>query len=77
MGTDENGTDDAGKWLSLSYYGISTVKTGLIRFSYGNYHVHVGKKNGFLRFVTVYYGLKGNDTRVNTDANGEIRVSAD
>ena len=50
------------KWLSLSYYGISTVKTGLIRFRYGNYRDHIGKKNGFLRFATVYYGLKGNDT---------------
>ena len=50
------------KWLSLSYYGICTVKTGLIRFSYGNYRVHVGRKNGLLRFVTVYYGLKGNGT---------------
>ena len=47
------------KWLSLSYYAISTVKTGLIRLRYGNYRVHVGKKN---RFVTVYYGLTGNDT---------------
>ena len=50
------------KWLSLSYYGIRTAKTGLIRLRYGNYRFHVGKKNGFLRFVAVYYGLIGNDT---------------
>ena len=50
------------KWLSLSYYGISTVKTGLIRFRYRNNRDHVGKKNGFLRFVTVYYGLNENDS---------------
>ena len=49
MVTDENGTDDAGKMAIL----ISTVKTGLIRFRYGNYRDHIGKKNGFLRFVTV------------------------
>ena len=40
----------------------STVKNGLIRFRYGKYRVHVGKKNGSLRFVTVYYGLNGSDT---------------
>ena len=51
------------KWLYLSYYGISTVKTGLIRFRYENYRVHVGKKNGFPQFVTVYYGLKRNDAQ--------------
>ena len=59
MVTNENGTNDAGKRLFLSYYGISTIKD---RFRYGNYRVHVGKKNGFLQFVTVYYGLQGNDT---------------
>ena len=48
--------------LSLGYYGISTFKNGLIRFRYGNFPVDVRKRNGFLRFVTVYYGLQGNDT---------------
>ena len=62
MVTDENGTDDAGKWLSLSYYGISTVQTGLIRFRYGNYRDHVGKRTGSYGLLRSITDLKGNDT---------------
>ena len=51
----------AGGWIS---YAFTFGYKGLLQVHrrYGNYPIDVRKKNGFQRFVTVYYGLQGNDT---------------
>ena len=46
--------------ISLSYYGISTIKNGLIRFRYGNFPVDVRKRTGpygLLRSITDFKGM--------------------
>ena len=57
--------------LSVSYYGISTVKNG---FDTEGFNTDEGKKNWLLWFVTVCYELQWNDTYMYRYSSNKVDV---